>query len=227
MDRIIWHLALKNWSILIDNFLLFNSHRFIFFCSRSSSSESLSNQLSPGWLWYWVGKEVLLYFSHDHFAIEKNQVFKFSWFVYFYFTDNQILESVNFLSLLLLDIRHCMFLEFKKGYLAMKEIFFSVYVTEALIVWICQRWFESWRPGTFSLEDSPRSRRSSSINIERLQIIVQESHTQTAWECENHYKTCHFSIVKQLHGLGKVSKRWLMEFCLILFTFFILLQISS
>lgn len=105
-------------------------------------------------------------------------------------------------------IRHCMLYEFKKGSSATEAArnIRSVYGNEALSVRTCQRWFGQFRSGNFSLEDSPRSGRPSSVNIELLQTVVEENPKQTARELAKQFNTSHTSIIKHLHELGKVSK---------------------
>ena len=111
-----------------------------------------------------------------------------------------------------MHIRHCISYEFKKGSKASQAArnIRSVYKNEAPNIRTCQRWFKQFESGNFTLEDSLRSGRPSSVPLKVLKVVVEENPKQTARELAKQFSTCHRTIITQLNKLGKVSKLFLL-----------------
>ena len=75
-----------------------------------------------------------------------------------------------------MHIKHCILYKFKKGSKASQAArnIRSAYENEAPSIRTCKRWFKQFESGNFTLEDSPRSRRLSSVNLEVLKAVVEE-----------------------------------------------------
>ena len=82
----------------------------------------------------------------------------------------------------------------------------SVYKNEAPSIRTCQRWFKQFESRNFTLEDSLRSGRPSSVPLKVLKAVVEENPKQTARELAKQFSTCHRTIITQLNKLRKVSK---------------------
>ena len=54
----------------------------------------------------------------------------------------------------------------------------SVYKNEALSIRTCQRWFKQFESGNFTLEDSLRSGRPSSVPLKILTTVVEKNPKQ-------------------------------------------------
>ena len=94
-----------------------------------------------------------------------------------------------------MHIRHCILYEFKKGSKASQAArnIRSVYKNEAPSIRTCQQCFKQFESGNFTLEDSLRSGRPSSIPLKVLKAVVEEN------------PEFHRTIITQLNKLGKVS----------------------
>ena len=91
-----------------------------------------------------------------------------------------------------MHIRHCILYKFKKGSKASQapRNIRSVYKNEAPRVRTCQRWFKQFESGNFTLEESLRSGRPSSIPLKVLKVVVEENPKQTARELAKKFSTC-------------------------------------
>ena len=107
-----------------------------------------------------------------------------------------------------MHIRHCILYEFKKGSKASQAArnIRSVCKNEAPSIRTCQRLFKQFESGNFTLENSLRSRRPSSVPLKVLKAVVEENPKQTARKLAKQFSTCHRTIITQLNKLGKVSK---------------------
>ena len=75
-----------------------------------------------------------------------------------------------------MHIRHCILYEFKKGSKISQaaENIRSVYKNEAPSIRTCQRWFKQFESGNFTLEDSLRSGRPSSVPLKVLKVWLKK-----------------------------------------------------
>ena len=85
-----------------------------------------------------------------------------------------------------MHIRHCILYEFKKGSKASQ----AARKNEALSIRTCQRWFKQFESENFTLEDSLRSVRPSSVPLKVLKAVVEENPKQTARELAKQFSTC-------------------------------------
>ena len=92
-----------------------------------------------------------------------------------------------------MHMRHCILYEFKKGSKASQAArnIRSVYKNEAPSIRTCQRWFKQFESENFTLEDSLRSGRPSSVPLKVLNAVVKENPKQTARELAKQFSTCH------------------------------------
>ena len=83
-----------------------------------------------------------------------------------------------------MHIKHCILYEFKKGSKASQAArnIQSIYRNENPSIQTCQRWFKRFESGNFTLKDSLRSGRPSSVPLKVLKAMVQENPKQTARE---------------------------------------------
>ena len=105
-------------------------------------------------------------------------------------------------------IRHIMLYEFKKGNnatAATKNIR-DVYGEEALNTRKCQRWFQKFRSGDYSLTDEARSGRPIEFDDELLVATLDEDPAVTVEELAQKLNSTHSTVHRHLRRLGKVSK---------------------
>ena len=91
-----------------------------------------------------------------------------------------------------MHIRHCILYECKKGskaYQAARNIR-SVCKNEAPSIRTCQRLFKQFESGNFTLENSLRSRKPSSVPLKVLKAVVEENPKKTARKLAKQFSTC-------------------------------------
>lgn len=104
-------------------------------------------------------------------------------------------------------IRHIMIYEYRKGNKATKATrnINEIY-KNALSVRKCQRWFDRFQSGNFSIENLPRGRPQTEVEDTALEELVESDPRLTLREMGAKMGCSHEAIRKHLQLLGKVSR---------------------
>jgi len=104
-------------------------------------------------------------------------------------------------------IRHILLYEFNKGNNATESArnIKAVYGDRTISVSQCQRWFQKFRVGNYSLKDEPRPGRSVELDENVLQTLKQNS-IVIVEELTEKLGFGHLTIHRHQRAIGKVSK---------------------
>jgi len=104
--------------------------------------------------------------------------------------------------------RHIMLSFFKKDENASKttEETCSALRKEAVSVGMVQRWFTKFRSANISVQDLPRSGRSTEIKNNEIKMLVDENPQSTAQDTPDTLNIAHSSVIHHLHEIGYVSR---------------------
>ncbi|CAK6443035.1 unnamed protein product [Pipistrellus nathusii] len=105
-------------------------------------------------------------------------------------------------------IRHCMLYEFQLGRKASEAAknICSALGQDAVSARKCQRWFEKFREGNFSLDDKSGRGRVSNFDQEAFQALLVQNPQITQQELATTLNCSQKTISNQLRALGKVQK---------------------
>jgi [histone H3]-lysine36 N-dimethyltransferase SETMAR len=110
-------------------------------------------------------------------------------------------------------LRHIMLYEFNKGENATKaaENIKKVYGVSSITIRKCQRWFNKFRLGNFSLKDIDRAGRKSKIDDEILVTALEKDKSISVRKLAFKVESSSSAIHRRLKKLGKVSKcgKWI------------------
>lgn len=105
-------------------------------------------------------------------------------------------------------IRHIILFYFRKGKNAtqtQKKIC-AVYGEDAVTDRTCQKWFSKFKAGDFSVQDSDRTGRPSTVNDEHIVALIQKRQCRTTREISDMLKISQASVVTHLAKLGYISR---------------------
>ena len=69
----------------------------------------------------------------------------------------------------------------------------------------CQKWFEEFYAGDFSLDDAPQSGRSVDVDSNQIETLIENNHHYARREIANILKISKSSVENHLHQLGCVN----------------------
>ena len=69
----------------------------------------------------------------------------------------------------------------------------------------CQKWFEKFRAGDFSLDDAPRSGRPVEVDGDQIKTLIENDQRYTTWEIADILKVSKSSTENHLHQIGYVN----------------------
>ena len=95
---------------------------------------------------------------------------------------------------------------FKKGKNAteMQKKICAVYGEGAVTDQTCQKWFERFRAGDFSLGDASRLGRPGEVDSDQIETLIENNQRYTTREIANILKITDSSIENHLHQLASV-----------------------
>ena len=105
-------------------------------------------------------------------------------------------------------IRHVILFYFHKGKNAtqtQKKIC-AVYGENVITARTCQKWFSKFREGDFSLKDSDRSGRPSTVNAHDIIALIEKRQCRTTREISEMLDISQTSVVDHLGKLGYISR---------------------
>jgi len=79
----------------------------------------------------------------------------------------------------------------------------AIYGDRTISVSQCQRWFQKFRAGNYSLKDEPRPGRSVELDEDVLQILAEQNPIVTVEELTEKLGLGHSTIHRHLHAIGK------------------------
>ena len=105
-------------------------------------------------------------------------------------------------------IRHCLLYEFNLGRNATEAAnnLRGAYGDKGPSVRECQRWFERFRNGDFSVEDKPRSGHPQKVDNEVLRTLIESNPKQSLEEMSVELKCDRSTIWRHLKQIGKVFR---------------------
>ena len=98
---------------------------------------------------------------------------------------------------------------FKKGKIAMEHTqkkICAVYGEGAVTDGTCQKWFEKFCTGDFSLDNAPRLGRPLELDSDQIETFIENNQHYTMWEIADILKISKSSIENHLHKLGYVNR---------------------
>ena len=104
--------------------------------------------------------------------------------------------------------RHILLFYFKKGKNA-SQVFNKlcyVYGHDAVSLRSCQRWFEKFRSGNFSVKDSSRTSRPTEINTDKIKVLLNENPYLTARDIAEDLQISHTSVLNHIRKIGYVNR---------------------
>ena len=82
----------------------------------------------------------------------------------------------------------------------------AVYGEGAVTARMCQKWFEEFRAGDFSLDDAPRLGRSVEVESDQIETVIESNQRYTTREIADILNISKSSIENHLHQLGYVNR---------------------
>ena len=70
----------------------------------------------------------------------------------------------------------------------------------------CQRWFEKFRSGNFSVKDSSRTSRPTEINTDKIKVLLDENPYLTARDIAEDLQISHTSVLNHIRKIGYVNR---------------------
>ena len=92
-----------------------------------------------------------------------------------------------------------------KMQLKSKKMICAVYGEATMTDWTCQKSFEKFRAGDFSLDDAPWSGRPVEFDSNQIETLTENSQHYTTREIANILKISKSSVENRLHQLGYVN----------------------
>ena len=93
-----------------------------------------------------------------------------------------------------------------KTQLKPKKKICAVYGEGAVTDGTCQKWFEKFCTGDFSLDNAPRLGRPLELDSDQIETFIENNQHYTMWEIADILKISKSSIENHLHKLGYVNR---------------------
>ena len=96
---------------------------------------------------------------------------------------------------------------FKKGKNATEtqKTICAVYAEGVVTDWTCQKWFEKFRAGDFSLDDAPWSGRPVEVDSDQIETLIENNQRYTTREIADILKIYKSIVENHLHQRGYVN----------------------
>ena len=82
----------------------------------------------------------------------------------------------------------------------------AVYAEGAVTDRMCQKWFEKFQAGDFSLDDAPWSDRTGEVDSDQIETLIENNQRYTMPETADILKISKSSVENHSHQLGFVNR---------------------